>query len=148
MAVTVVDPLPGRGASWAAAGMLAPVGEARFDEDALTALNLHAARAWPGFVDALEEASGQSVHYLARGTLMVAVDASDQAEADDVLAYQRTLGLPACRLSARECRALGAAVGPRDPIRRRPTLRPPGRQPLRGGRTDRSLPGGCGGVRG
>ncbi len=112
MAVTVVDPLPGRGASWAAAGMLAPVGEARFDEDALTALNLDAARAWPAFVDALEEASGQSVHYLARGTLMVAVDASDQAEADDVLAYQRTLGLPARRLSARECRESEPLLAP------------------------------------
>jgi glycine oxidase len=104
MAVTVVDPLPGRGASWAAAGMLAPVSEARFDEDALTALNLYAARAWPGFVQALEEASGRSVRYVAGGTLMVAVDASDQAEADDVLAYQQSLGLPARRLSARECR--------------------------------------------
>jgi glycine oxidase len=112
LAVTVVDPLPGRGASWAAAGMLAPVGEARFDEDPLTALNLHAARAWPGFAQALEEASGLPVHYLAHGTLMVAVDASDQAEADDLLAYQRTLGLPARRLSARECRASEPLLAP------------------------------------
>src|ERR1035441_2674280 len=75
--VTVVDPRPGRGASWAAAGMLAPVGEAHFGEDALTALNVRAARAWPDFAQALEEASGELVHYVTRGTLLIAVDSSD-----------------------------------------------------------------------
>ena len=50
--VTVVDPAPGPGASWAAAGMLAPVGEAHFGEDALTRLNVAAARAWPDFAQA------------------------------------------------------------------------------------------------
>ena len=46
-AVTLVDPEPGRGASWAAAGMLAPVGEANFGEERLSALLVGAARAWP-----------------------------------------------------------------------------------------------------
>ena len=61
MAVTIVDPDPGHGASWAAAGMLAPVGEAHFGEEALTALNVEAARAWPGFARDLETASGRQV---------------------------------------------------------------------------------------
>jgi glycine oxidase len=104
MAVTVVDPAPGRGASWAAAGMLAPVGEAHFGEEALTALNVQASREWPGFARALEEASGQSVEYLAQGTLLVAVDPSDQASTDDVLGFHLEHGLTARRLSARECR--------------------------------------------
>src|SRR5580692_4279827 len=78
MAVVVVDPAPGRGASWAAAGMLAPVGEAQFGEDALARLNLTAARAWPGFARDLEAASGRTVDYQARGTLLVAVDPSDR----------------------------------------------------------------------
>src|SRR5919197_1073227 len=43
MAVTVVDEAPGRGASWAAAGMLAPVTEVHYGEQALLALNLEAA---------------------------------------------------------------------------------------------------------
>jgi glycine oxidase len=104
MTVTVVDPRPGRAASWAAAGMLAPVGEAHFGEDALTSLNLAAARAWPDFARTLEVASGLPVHYLESGTLMVAVDPSDQAAADDLLAYRRRLGLSAQTLSASACR--------------------------------------------
>ena len=43
LAVTVVDPEPGHGATWAAAGMLAPVAEAHFGEEALAALNVAAA---------------------------------------------------------------------------------------------------------
>ena len=39
--------------------MLAPVGEAHFGEDALTALNLAAARAWPAFARELEAALGR-----------------------------------------------------------------------------------------
>jgi glycine oxidase len=104
MTVTVIDPRPGRAASWAAAGMLAPVGEAHFGEDALTSLNLAAARAWPDFARTLEAASGVPVHYLESGTLMVAVDPSDQAAADDLLAYRRRLGLSAQPLSASACR--------------------------------------------
>ena len=104
MTVTIVDPRPGRAATWAAAGMLAPVGEAHFGEDALTTLNLAAARAWPEFARTLEAASGHPVHYLESGTLMVAVDASDQDAADQLLAYRQRLGLSARPLSASACR--------------------------------------------
>jgi glycine oxidase len=102
--VTVVDPVPGRGASWAAAGMLAPVGEAHFGEDALTALNLEAARLWPDFARDLETASGRPVHLRCDGTLLVAGDVSDRAATDDVLRYRQSLGLEARRLTARQCR--------------------------------------------
>ncbi len=104
MTVTVFDPRPGGAASWAAAGMLAPAGEAHFGEDGLTALNLAAARAWPDFARTLEVASGHPVDYVTSGTLMVAVDPSDQSAAEDILAYRHRLGLPAPRLSASDCR--------------------------------------------
>ncbi len=112
LSVTVVDPRPGHGATWAAAGMLAPVGEANFGEEALTALNIEAARAWPGFAEALEAASGRSVGYVDRGTLLVAVDASDRALIDDLLDYRAQLGLDAELLTARECRALEPLLSP------------------------------------
>jgi glycine oxidase len=112
MAVTVVDPEPGHGASWAAAGMLAPAGEAQFGEEALTALNVVAARSWPGFARRLEAASGQPVGYVADGALLVAVDASDREACDDVLGFQQGLGLDARRLSARECRAMEPMLAP------------------------------------
>ena len=111
-AVTVVDPSPGRGASWAAAGMLGPVGEAHFGEDALTRLNVAAARAWPAFADELEGASGHLVHYRAEGTLLVAADASDRAAVDDVLQYQLALGLRARRLTSPQCRAAEPLLAP------------------------------------
>ena len=110
--VTLVDPDPGRGATWAAAGMLAPVSEAHFGEEALAALNLAAAAAWPGFARDLESASGRSVHYRADGTLLVAGDPSDRAATDRVLAFHQAIGLPACRLGARACREAEPLLAP------------------------------------
>lgn len=112
LAVAVVDPAPGQGASWAAAGMLAPVGEAQFGEDALARLNLSAARAWPGFARDLEGATGRTVDYQATGTLLVAVDPSDREATDDVLGYRLALGLTARRLTSRECRAVEPLLAP------------------------------------
>jgi glycine oxidase len=112
LSACVVDPLPGRGASWAAAGMLGPVGEAHFGEEALIALNVMAARAWPAFAARLEEASGQEVGYLDTGTLMIAVDASDRLATDDALHFQLGLGLAARRLSGRQARDLEPLLAP------------------------------------
>jgi glycine oxidase len=112
LTVTVVDPNPGHGASWAAAGMLGPVGEAHFGEDALTELNVAAARSWPGFAHDLEAASGRPVHYRTGGTLLVAADASDRAAVDDVLQYQLALGLNARRLTSPECRVVEPLLAP------------------------------------
>ncbi len=110
--VTVVDPAPARGATWAAAGMLAPVAEAHFGEEALSALNLAAVQAWPGFAARLEAASGQLVHFRADGTLLVAGDPSDRAATDRVLAFHRAVGLAAERLGARACREAEPLLAP------------------------------------
>jgi glycine oxidase len=112
-AVTLVAPAPGRdGASWVAAGMLAPVTEAQFGESALTALLLEGARLWPAFAEALEAAAGRPVGYDTSGTVTVALDASDRASLDDLLAYQHSLGLAADRRRASECRRLVPALSP------------------------------------
>jgi len=112
-AVTLVSPAPGRdGAAWVAAGMLAPVTEAHFGESALTALLLEGARHWPSFARALEETSGRTIGYDTTGTVTVALDASDRASLDDLLAYQHSLGLVAHRRSASECRRLVPALSP------------------------------------
>ena len=111
--VTVVAPAPGRdGASWVAAGMLAPVTEAHFGESALTALLVEGAGHWPAFAAALEAATGLAIGYDTTGTVTVALDASDRASLDDLLAYQHTLGLEAYRRSASECRRLVPALSP------------------------------------
>ncbi|HWF16750.1 MAG TPA: glycine oxidase ThiO [Acidimicrobiales bacterium] len=111
--VTIVAPAPGRdGASWVAAGMLAPVTEAQFGESALTALLLEGSRRWPAFAATLESTSGHCIGYDTTGTLTVALDASDRASLDDLLAYQHSLGLLATRRSATECRRLVPALSP------------------------------------
>jgi glycine oxidase len=110
--VVVVDSRPGRGATWAAAGMLAPVGEAHFGEEPLVRLNVAAASRWPGFAEELEAASGLPVAYRATGTVVAAMDASDRRWIDDVLAYQIDLGLDARRLTASGCRALEPLLSP------------------------------------
>ena len=111
--VTVVDPEPGRGASWAAAGMLAPVTEAHYGEDALLAFNLDSAQRWPSFAEELASASGRDPGYRRCGTVMVARDRDDQAELADLLAFRRRLGLDVHRLTGREIRALEPALSPR-----------------------------------
>ena len=110
--VAVVDPSPGRGASWAAAGMLAPVTEAHYQEEALLGLNLESARRWPDFAARLEAASGTDVGYRACGTLAVAADAGDLAWLTDLHRFQVELGLEAERLPSRRCRDLEPALAP------------------------------------
>ena len=128
--VTVLAPAPGRdGASWVAAGMLAPVTEAQFGESALTRLLVEGAGRWPAFAAALEATTGHDVGYDTTGTVTVALDASDRASLDDLLAYQHSLGLGAHRRSASECRGARPGAQPRTARRHRGPGRPPGRQP-------------------
>jgi glycine oxidase len=112
MAVTVVDQHPGRGASWAAAGMLAPVTEVHYGERSLLELNLAAAARWPSFAAELEEAAGQPVGYRPSGTLAVARDADDNAALEDLYRFQRRCGLEVERLRSRECRRLEPGLHP------------------------------------
>jgi glycine oxidase len=112
MAVTVVDQAPGRAASWAAAGMLAPVTEVHYGERPLLGLNLAAAARWPGFAAEVEEAAGRPVGYRPGGTLAVARDADDNAALEDLYRFQLRCGLQVERLRSRECRQLEPGLHP------------------------------------
>ena len=74
LSVAVVDPNPGSGASHFAAGMIAPVGEAEYGEEAVVALNRDSAARYPAFIAELELDAGRSARS-PTGTLHVAVDA-------------------------------------------------------------------------
>ncbi|HEX6167848.1 MAG TPA: glycine oxidase ThiO [Acidimicrobiales bacterium] len=112
MAVVVVDPAPGSGASGVAAGMLAPVTEARLGEEALLALNHASWARWPAFAAEVEAAGGRPVGYRADGTLMVALDADDRALLDDLAGRHRAMGLAVEALRGREARALEPGLAP------------------------------------
>jgi glycine oxidase len=70
---------PGAGASHVAAGMLAPVSEASWGEEALMRLTLASAEAWPEFAAELATDSELEVGYEPCGALHVALD-RDEAE--------------------------------------------------------------------
>ena len=110
--VTVVDPECHEAASLVAAGMLAPVSESLFGEDALLAVNLLAVARFPAFAAELEEATGQDVGLRRDGTLAVAYDPGDHAALMRLTAFRRSLGLDATELDSRECRRLEPFIAP------------------------------------
>jgi len=111
-AVTVVDPDPGGGASGVAAGMLAPVTEARMGEEALLRLNLASWSRWPSFAADVEGAAGAAVGYRADGTLVVALDADDRVALDELAVRHRAMGLDVTPLRGRDVRRLEPGLAP------------------------------------
>ena len=112
LGVTVVDPAPGGGAAQVAAGMLAPVTELQYGEEALLELGLASNARYARFAAELEEASGLSTGYRACGTLAVALDSDDREELRELHAFHQRLGLASHWLTGRECRRLEPMLAP------------------------------------
>jgi glycine oxidase len=110
--VVVVDPGAGEAASLVAAGMLAPVSESAFGEEALLRLNLLARRRFPAFAAELEQACGQGIGLRQDGTLAVAYDPGDLAALARMTAFRRSAGLDAEELDGRACRRLEPFLAP------------------------------------
>src|SRR5262252_8555601 len=104
-AVTVYDRgEAGRGASWAAAGMLAAAVETEPGEEKLLALTLESQRLWPGFARELEAASGISIDYRDEGTMVVALTRDDAEQLRFTYELQKSLGLELNWLSGTDAR--------------------------------------------
>lgn len=106
--VVVIDPTPASGASYAAAGMLAPVTEFHYREQALQEMMLASWRLWPEFIDQLPA----DVGYQRSGTLLLGLDPADRKSVDDLVAAQSLAGLPVQRLDASALDALEPLLGP------------------------------------
>ena len=102
----------GRGASWAAAGMLAAAVETEPGEEELLVLTLASQRMWPSFARELEAVSDISVGYRDEGTIVVALTRDDAEHLRHICDFQKSLGLELQWLSGAEAR------------RREPHLRP------------------------
>jgi glycine oxidase len=114
LSVAVLDRAEaGAGASGVAAGMLAPVTEADFGEEALLRLNLASRALWPDFAAELEERTEAGCGYAESGALVAAADRDDVEELRRLHEFQRSLGLEAEWLGPRECRALEPGLSPR-----------------------------------
>ncbi|MFJ6155446.1 FAD-dependent oxidoreductase [Pseudarthrobacter sp. NPDC092184] len=110
--VVVIDDAPGSGASWAAAGMLAPVSELHYQEEDLLELMIDASARWPGFAADLAAAAGSDPGYLTTPTLAVGADAADRRALLDLRAVQLSSGLTVEPLTIREARRREPLLSP------------------------------------
>ncbi|WP_283133741.1 glycine oxidase ThiO [Rhizohabitans arisaemae] len=112
LAVAVVDPGPGSGASHAAAGMLAPISEVAYTEEPSLRLGRESLALWPAFAADLSAAAAVDLDLRADGTLAVAYDSDDLAVLTDLAAFEESLGIAVERLTGRECRRLEPMLAP------------------------------------
>jgi glycine oxidase len=110
--VVLIDDAPGAGASWAAAGMLAPVSELHYQEEDLLELMLDASSRWPGFAAGVAATAGAGTGYLTTPTLAVGVDAADRRALMDLRAVQQASGLEVEPLTVREARSREPLLSP------------------------------------
>lgn len=118
--VVLIDDAPGTGASWAAAGMLAPVSELHYQEEDLLELMLHSSGLWPAFAASLDpggvpgesSSGGPDTGYLTTSTLAVGADAADRRALADLRGVQLSSGLTVEPLTVREARAREPLLSP------------------------------------
>lgn len=109
--VTVLDPAPAAGATYAAAGMLAPVSELHFHEENLLVLTAESALLYPAFCADLSP-TGIATGYRRDGTLVVGLDAADRRVLADLGDLQRSLGLAVDEQPVRTARRREPLLGP------------------------------------
>jgi glycine oxidase len=109
--VVLIDESPGTGASWAAAGMLAPVSELHYQEEELLELMLESSALWPAFAGALAD-GGRDTGYLPTPTLAVGADPADRRALMDLREVQRASGLVVEPLTVREARSREPLLSP------------------------------------
>src|SRR5271154_2572343 len=97
--VAVLDrQVPGREASWAAAGMLAP-GPDSPESSALVPLGKESLRIYPEFIAAIEQTSGKSTDFTHNGTFEVFRGRQAESARDKMVAEFHHLGLAAAAMS-------------------------------------------------
>ncbi len=103
----------GRAASWAAAGMLAPLAEAHSEEPELLKLGSQSLARYPQWVDELESDAKKSIGYRVEGTLIVGLEPDDTHQLRHLYVSQQDLGLEVEWLNGREAREIETALSPR-----------------------------------
>ncbi len=103
----------GRGASWVAAGMLAPLSEVGFEDEGFLELGRESLRLYPQFVHELKEDAGVEVRLDTKGTLIIGLDRDDAERLRRLCEFREHLGLPVKWLSGTEAREIEPLVSPR-----------------------------------
>jgi glycine oxidase len=102
----------GGGASWAAAGMLAPVSEAEAEEEALIDLALAGHALWPSFADELTAAAGLPIDYWPCGGLHLALNRDEVERLRFLRDFHAGLRLESQWISVAEARARSPHLSP------------------------------------
>ena len=103
----------GRAASWAAAGMLAPLAEAHTEEPELLKLGCQSLALYPQWVRELEADAEMPIGYRVEGTLIVGLEPDDTHQLRHLYASQQDLGLNVEWLTGRAAREIEPALSPR-----------------------------------
>jgi glycine oxidase len=102
---------PGRGASWAAAGMLS-AGPDSPEALPLVPLAKQSLQLYPKFISAIQEASGVHSHFTSAGALQIFPGAHAETERDKMVADFRALDIAIEPVSIDASRAMENAIGP------------------------------------
>lgn len=103
----------GRGASWAAAGMLAPLAEAHTEETELLALGTKSLSLYPQWVEELETDAQMCIDYRVDGTLVVGLEPDDTHQLRHLYVAQQQMDLDVNWLTGREAREIEPTLSPR-----------------------------------
>ncbi|MDE0399981.1 MAG: glycine oxidase ThiO [Candidatus Poribacteria bacterium] len=103
----------GRAASWAAAGMLAPLAEAHSEEPELLKLGCESLDRYPQWTVELEADAEMSIGYRVEGTLIVGLEPDDTYQLRHIYEAQQHLRLDVNWLNGREARDIESALSPR-----------------------------------
>lgn len=109
--VVLIDPHPASGATFAAAGMLAPVSELHYQEEDLLELMLESSQQWPSFVKSLHQ-RGRDSGYRTTPTLAIGADAADRRALADLRSVQLAAGLGVEPLALRDARQREPLLSP------------------------------------
>ena len=97
--VTLLDPKPGGGATWAAAGMIAPIAEIGPGEETNYELQRGALDAWRNFAGDVRTVTNKEIRIVENGTLLLGWDGSDRRMVDQFSQIASDLGVTPRRLS-------------------------------------------------
>jgi glycine oxidase len=100
---------PGRGASWAAAGMLSP-GPDSSDALPLVPLAKASLQLYPAFIAAIEEASGLHTHFASEGALQVFPGSRGETLRDKMVTEFRKLGIAIEPISLEAAHSMEKAI--------------------------------------
>lgn len=103
----------GEGASRVAAGMIAPVAEAGFDDPEGTAFGRASRERWPSFAEELQADAETPVAFEASGSLVVAIHRDDVEAMRRTFRFRESVGLPVEWLSGSEAREKEPTLTPR-----------------------------------